>query len=402
MKKNLFLALLCGLLSIQAHSQNNKGYTINGEIANSKDGMKVWIMNDRVYPQENVGEPVEIKNGKFQLTGSVEEPILVKLIIDIEPEANKFEFNILSTDFYLENSNITVKADINTMQTFFVDSGKDGSPAEISGSKENEMHLKYTEEIDPLNKQMGALYEKYFQLYEASQKGNPNIEEDMSVAKSMMLLEAEIREFDMNWIRRYPSSAVAVDLFDRLVNNTMFVFLTEKQIQDLENLLAEKNPQKAEEIKEMAEIGKYSAMGNKYTDMEVTTPEGKKVNLSEYIPEGKYVLLEFWDSGCKPCRGEIPHLKEVYNQYKDKGFDIVHISKDLRRSAWLKAMKQEQMPWAQVGELGDSKVSMKLFGAKALPTSILLDKEGRFFKKDVRGAGLDVVLQEIFGEPEKK
>lgn len=402
MNKNLFLALLCGLFFIQAYSQDNKGYTISGNIANSKDGMKVWILNDRAYPQEEIGEPAEIKDGKFQLTGSVYEPILVKLLIDTDPEAKKFEFNILSTDFYLENSDITVTADINTMETFFVDSGKDGVPAQISGSKENDFYLKYREEMRPLNKQMGQLYEKYFQLYDVPQGGTPNMEESIIVAKQMMDLEEEIREFEMSWIRKHPSTATSIDIFDRMVNNTMFVFLTEQQIEELENLLVEKNPKKALEINEMAEFGKYSAIGNKYTDMEVVTPDGNKVNLSEFIPEGKYILLEFWDSGCKPCRGEIPHLKEVYNQYKDKGFEIVHISKDLRRSAWLKALEQEQMPWAQVGELGGSTVSMKLFCAKALPTSILLDKEGRFLHKNIRGASLDVVLQDVFGEPDKK
>ena len=52
-------------------------------------------------------------------------------------------------------------------------------------------------------------------------------------------------------------------------------------------------------------------------------PEGKMVKLSSCVPEGKYVMLEFWASWCGPCRGEIPHLRHVYQEYKDKGFEVL-------------------------------------------------------------------------------
>ena len=134
----------------------------------------------------------------------------------------------------------------------------------------------------------------------------------------------------------------------------MYVRITPEQITELEGLVnkAWPNTAKAEEFNKMAEVGKRIAMGAKYPDIELTNKEGKKVKLSEYVPEGKYVMLEFWASWCGPCRAEIPHLREVYKEYKDKGFEIVSISIDRKDEDWKKAMKEENMVWTQLNDPG--------------------------------------------------
>ena len=139
------------------------------------------------------------------------------------------------------------------------------------------------------------------------------------------------------------------------------------------------------------------AVGTKYSDIELVNPDGKKVKLSEYVPEGKYVMLEFWASWCGPCRGEIPHLREVYKEYKDKGFEIVSISIDRKDQDWKKAMKEENMVWTQLNDPGEFEGPVtQVYNIMGVPTCILLDKEGHIFKTDMRGAQLDAVLEEIY------
>ena len=179
----------------------------------------------------------------------------------------------------------------------------------------------------------------------------------------------------------------------------MYVRITPEQITELEGLVnkAWPNTAKAEEFNKMAEVGKRIAMGAKYPDIELTNKEGKKVKLSEYVPEGKYVMLEFWASWCGPCRAEIPHLREVYKEYKDKGFEIVSISIDRKDEDWKKAMKEENMVWTQLNDPGEFNGPVaKVYNVQGVPTCILLDKEGRIFKTDMRGAQLDAVLEEIY------
>src|SRR5690606_13098994 len=65
---------------------------------------------------------------------------------------------------------------------------------------------------------------------------------------------------------------------------------------------------------------------------------------------GQYVLIDFWASWCAPCRASIPHWKEVYAQYHDKGFEIVGVTNDSRWEDWFKALEEEKMPWIQVAD----------------------------------------------------
>ena len=179
----------------------------------------------------------------------------------------------------------------------------------------------------------------------------------------------------------------------------MYVRITPEQIDELEVLVdqAWPNTTKASEFKAMAEKGKRVAVGTKYSDIELVNPDGKKVKLSEYVPEGKYVMLEFWASWCGPCRGEIPHLREVYKEYKDKGFEIVSISIDRKDQDWKKAMKEENMVWTQLNDPGEFEGPVtQVYNIMGVPTCILLDKEGHIFKTDMRGAQLDAVLEEIY------
>ena len=71
-------------------------------------------------------------------------------------------------------------------------------------------------------------------------------------------------------------------------------------------------------------------------------PNGTPISIADY--KGKYLMIDFWASWCGPCRSSIPKVKEVYNKYKEKGFDVLSISIDKDEKAWRKAMVDEGMP----------------------------------------------------------
>lgn len=129
-------------------------------------------------------------------------------------------------------------------------------------------------------------------------------------------------------------------------------------------------------------------------DFNIKDDAGKSHQLSNR--KGKVVLLDFWASWCIPCRKEIPHLKELNKAYASEGLDIVSISIDDDKEKWLKAVKEERMPWDQLWDEADD-VS-KAYYVKSIPKLFLLDKDGTVIGRNLRGKKLTDKLAEVFGE----
>jgi thiol-disulfide isomerase/thioredoxin len=91
-------------------------------------------------------------------------------------------------------------------------------------------------------------------------------------------------------------------------------------------------------------------------------------------------LIDFWASWCGPCRKSIPAIKELYETHKEKGFDVLSVSIDTNREAWLKAVHEENMPWTQVLS-PDKDKTLKEFMIIGVPTLFLVDKEGKIVEK---------------------
>ena len=123
---------------------------------------------------------------------------------------------------------------------------------------------------------------------------------------------------------------------------------------------------------------------------------------NEIMNSEKPVLLDFWASWCGPCRAEIPHLKEAYKEYSNKGVAFFSVSIDKDDAAWRKAMKDENMPWAQVQAPKAGKDVMKLYQFSGIPYILVLDQEGRIVGKNLRGQKLMDKLEEMVNGGAKK
>lgn len=144
------------------------------------------------------------------------------------------------------------------------------------------------------------------------------------------------------------------------------------------------------------ESKKKLAVGAIAPDLKFPNPTGKLVTISDY--RGKYVLLDFWASWCKPCRMENPNVVKMYEKYSSKGFEIVGISLDQKEQAWVSAINQDKLAWPQMSDLkGWSAEPAQVYGVRAIPATFLLDPEGKIIAKDLRGPALEEKLQELFG-----
>jgi alkyl hydroperoxide reductase subunit AhpC len=97
-----------------------------------------------------------------------------------------------------------------------------------------------------------------------------------------------------------------------------------------------------------------------------------------------------------PCIAEIPHLKEVYSQYKDKGLEIVSISLDETKYAWNKALKKTSAPWIQLSNLqGIDSPLTKAYHISSIPQNILVNQNGNIVNVNLHGKDLDDKLREL-------
>jgi thiol-disulfide isomerase/thioredoxin len=132
---------------------------------------------------------------------------------------------------------------------------------------------------------------------------------------------------------------------------------------------------------------KLTAFASAKNDM-----NGKAVDLNAL--KGHYVLLDFWGSWCRPCRASHPHLKELYEKYKDKGFEIVGIATEHAKTKedcirlWKTAIAEDGLTWLQVlnNENRQKFDAVKEYGVTAFPTKILLDPDGNIIGRYV-GSG---------------
>lgn len=135
-------------------------------------------------------------------------------------------------------------------------------------------------------------------------------------------------------------------------------------------------------------------VGAEAPELILPMPNDKDFALSSL--RGKVVLVDFWASWCAPCRKELPNVKRCYEKYKSKGFEILGVSLDKDRAAWLEAISKEGLTWPQVSDLKFwQSEACQIYAVQSIPYTVLIDKEGKIIATDLRGAELDKKLAEV-------
>lgn len=152
----------------------------------------------------------------------------------------------------------------------------------------------------------------------------------------------------------------------------------------------------AQSIIDRVEKMRRLAIGSPAPEINLPSPSGEMISLSSL--KGKYVLIDFWAAWCRPCRMENPNVKKMYATYADKGFEILGVSLDRTREAWMQAIEKDGLPWKHVSDLKYfNSEAAELYEIDAIPATYLIDPDGKIIAKGLRGPSLRAKLKEIFG-----
>ncbi len=340
-------------------------YSITGtiDIAECEGEIAVLEINDQ--PQDTV----VVTNGKYRFEGHVGQPELGTITIEGK--------HYIRIEVALDNAAINVHTDTEGWNS-------------VSGTPDNDRLQQFNE---AKRTPEAKLRKANRALYAAKAEGKLTNEQKKSLTEQVAQYREEVFRITFHFVKDNINNPGAW----RQLYTCAVAMPEEKQ----RELFAGANERTAQlpivvQIKERIRALSNTAVGQPFVDFRMLDPDGREVALSDYVGKGKYVLIDFWASWCKGCIAEIPNIEAAYAKYKNRGLQVVGISFDGSRKAWMDSLKKLNMPWPQMFDgKGWATPAAKLYGLSSIPHIILLDKEGKIIARGIRGEELQGKLAEL-------
>ncbi|MFC2124178.1 thioredoxin-like domain-containing protein [Bacteroidota bacterium] len=363
----LFLGIisLSFLATCQTTEESKASFSISGSMEGLEDGSA--IIKRRVDGDWITLDSSQILNGQFKLQGHLAMPEMCYVFVSD---------TLSPIRVFVENSDINIKAKADSTRY-----------AEISGSTIQDELDDYNSKMQDYNDQLSETYNEYLEAVK-----DKNEDKQKELDKKFEEVSDNQKEAGMAYVKEHSSSLIA----PYLTWGTLVYDLSIKEMEELSNVF---DPSMSESIyvKQLNDhitIQKKVSIGQPLTDIVLADTTGDDFALSSL--KGNIILIDFWASWCGPCRRENPNVVGIYNDYNEKGFEILGVSFDEEGEAWKQAIIDDRLNWYHISDLkGWNSKGAELYGVRAIPHTVLIDRNGEIIAKNLRGDELREKIKEL-------
>lgn len=375
--KNLLIIIFL-FASIQAFSQST--FVIDGKtnvLANGKAVLNTMGLKEfGLFTIKQ--DTVLVHNHSFVFTGTLKYPGECR--IDI---IAKGDLHNLSEPFFISagNHKLTIDKASNPHDIMEI-----GYGVQLENSPVNDEYIKkYLPAYNLVSKRLDDYHKA---------KENCNSIKDKNVRKGCMVAAdaqgASIRKSSDNVLLTYAKANPKSPIVPWLLYDAFFIKGYSECFEDV-----------LKEVSTYAPPTMIPSIRSRLNQLKLKSPGGQfalanfvKANTSKNISQNKYVLVDFWFSGCKPCIAQFDKLKNVYKKFHEKGFEITAISVDRKETlpAYKELLARKNYPWLQILDI--SGINAKTMGIAGYPSGFLLDSHWKIVKTNLESDALNSFLED--------
>lgn len=368
-----FIALFITLLILSC-SKDSDTYSLKGNAYGFADGTTIYVYTIEDNNQPQPIDTLTVQKEQFSATYPKSDRLMLGYLVTEEPRGNVV--------FFPENENLTVHMYKDSLSASYV-----------SGSKQNEMYTGFMKTIRELNRKKQSISSRY----QAARNQQDGILMSQIQQENIEVI-AEETNYKLGFIKENTSSIFSLMLLSEMLSRQEIL---PSQASEVLNTLPPKlaASQLGTQLKATIENLKRAEIGSLAPDFSAPSPSGDMLSLKESM--GKYTIVDFWASWCKPCRAENPNVVRVYQKYHDKGLNIISVSLDRegQKDRWLKAIEDDKMTWAHVSNLKFWQDPIaKMYNVRSIPATFLLDENGTIIDKNLRGQALEAKIASLLGQ----